>query len=251
MWAAPPPPADVLYPLPVPYAGVFDREPSSASSRRRAKCGHQRLLHLVVMALNFVYHDMAFVPQRLLQRPPNRAQSACLRYLGALVRTFGSDQEGVIPSGTGRRINILQARLGELSAQLVRLGSVADPYAWVPPGEPVPTTSSDEALQPYRSLCTERLLLRGRGHWDPEPFLSDELWLAFREPASLKLSRIPQPEEYPNVLKESWEETLALAKLWSRQGLLHLEPAVDAEPYCFTRIFNARKSSLQDRADRG
>ena len=50
-----PPPADVLFPLPVPCEGVFDRETCFASSVA------------VVVALNL----------RLLQRPPNQAQSAC------------------------------------------------------------------------------------------------------------------------------------------------------------------------------
>ena len=60
---------------------------SLLSSRRRSSFE-------LVMALNFAYHDFAFVPSHLLQRPPNTSQEKSLRYLEALIRTFGSDQEG-------------------------------------------------------------------------------------------------------------------------------------------------------------
>ncbi|CAE7369448.1 unnamed protein product, partial [Symbiodinium sp. CCMP2456] len=45
----------------------------------------QRLLHILVMALNYVYHDCSFVPAPLLERLPNSAQQRCLHYLGGLV----------------------------------------------------------------------------------------------------------------------------------------------------------------------
>ena len=82
-------------------------------------------------------HDFAFVPSHLLQRPPNTFQEKSLRYFEALIRTFGSDQEGFLPSGTGRRIFLCRARLGELSSLLTHLGAVGDPDAWVPFDGPV------------------------------------------------------------------------------------------------------------------
>ena len=86
------------------------------------------------------------MPLGLLRREPNPSQRRCLRYLGKLVRTYGSEQEGVIPSSAGRRMNALHARLGELSEKLACLGPVADPYAWIPP--------EDRELPMFRSLPT-------------------------------------------------------------------------------------------------
>ena len=44
----------------------------------------RRLLHILVMALNFLHQDCHFVPLELLQRPPNVPQARCLSYLGPL-----------------------------------------------------------------------------------------------------------------------------------------------------------------------
>ena len=122
----------------------------------------------------------------LLQPPPNDTQEKCLRYLEALIRTFGSDQRVLFFSGTGGKINVAQARLGELSSAITRLGSVGDPYAWVPCDDPVGPSTQDEALQPYRSLCAERLVIRGTGSWDPSPCLDNELRLAFKRACVLE-----------------------------------------------------------------
>ena len=126
------------------------------------------------------------MPLGLLRREPNPSQRRCLRYLGKLVRTYGSEQEGVIPSSAGRRMNALHARLGELSEKLACLGPVADPYAWIPPEDrELPQDSPAEALCPYVPVAADRLQLSGKGSWDPTPYLSDDLWLAYVEPRSL------------------------------------------------------------------
>ena len=65
---------------------------------------------MLVMAFNYLYNDCSFVPLGLLRREPNPSQRRCLRYLGKLVRTYGSEQEGVTPSSAGRRMNALHAR---------------------------------------------------------------------------------------------------------------------------------------------
>ena len=107
-------PASVLMPLPVPYPAIF-RARRGLSSRRRAVV---RLLRILVMALNFIYWDCAFVPCELLCRPCNGPQAHALAYLEKLLRTYGSDLESVVPSSAGPRMNILQARVGELSERL-------------------------------------------------------------------------------------------------------------------------------------
>ena len=237
-------PAHVLFPLPLPYPAIFQSR-LALSSRRRAVVAERRLLHILVMALNFLHQDCHFVPLELLQRPPNAPQARCLSYLGALVRTYGSEQEGVIPSTAGRRIHVLQARLGELSNRLADLGPVGDIYSWAPPSDPVvPPDTLPEDQQPYQPAQAERLQISGRGLWDPMPFLPPDLQMAYAEPRSLLFGGLPGPEAFPDCTRESADETLKLALLWSSQGLLHLEPfAADLHPSCYTRIFAARKSS--------
>ncbi|CAE7243857.1 mok12 [Symbiodinium necroappetens] len=171
-------PAHVLFPLPLPHPAIF-QSCLALSSRRRAVVAERRLLHVLVMALNFLHQD----PLELLQRPPNEPQARCLSYLGALVRTHGSEQEGVTPSIAGRRIHVLQARLGELSRRLSDLGPVGDIYSWVPPADPVvlPDTLPEDQ-QPYQPAQAERLQISGRGLWDPLPFLPPVLQMAYAEP---------------------------------------------------------------------
>ena len=70
-------PAHVLFPLPLPHPAIFQSR-SSLSSRRRAVVAERRLLHILVMALDFLHQDCHFVPLELLQRPPNEPQARCL-----------------------------------------------------------------------------------------------------------------------------------------------------------------------------
>ena len=77
------------------------------------------------------------------------------------MRTYFSGQEDVVPSSTGRRMNVLHTRLGEVSELLTKLGALGDPYQFVPAGEEVPTDTMDETLEPYRSLGAGRLRLVG------------------------------------------------------------------------------------------
>ena len=237
-------PASVLFPLPVPFPGSFRSLPS-LGSRKRTLVAERRLLHVLVMALNYLYNDCSFVPLGLLRREPNPSQRRCLRYLGKLVRTYGSEQEGVIPSSAGRRMNALHARLGELSEKLACLGPIADPYAWIPPEDrELPQDSPAEALCPYVPVAADRLQLSGKGSWDPTPYLSDDLWLAYVEPRSLLFGGAPPPGSFPDCTREDPAETLRLARLWSTLGLLRLEPPDSSlQPHHYTRIFCAKKSS--------
>ena len=74
-----PAPASVFLPLPVPCPGAF-RPLGHAGQRRRQQVACQVALHAVVVAINFIYNDCAYVPLRLLARPPNPAQDRCLRF---------------------------------------------------------------------------------------------------------------------------------------------------------------------------
>ena len=70
-------PASVVFPLPLPFPGCFRHSPS-LGSRARARLAERRLLHVVVMCLNYLYQDCSFVPLELLQREPNKPQLRCL-----------------------------------------------------------------------------------------------------------------------------------------------------------------------------
>ncbi|CAE7779878.1 unnamed protein product [Symbiodinium sp. CCMP2592] len=245
-WCGQPAPDSVFLPLPVPCPGAF-RPLGHSGQRRRQRAACQVALHAVVVALNFVYNDCAYVPLRLLARPPNSAQARCLRYLRGIVQTFGDVKDGIFPSETGRRMNSLIARLSEVSQRLTLLGPLGDPYSHVPAGLEVPTCNDTPDLEPYRSLCAERLRLSGRANWDPAGLFPPDLAMAYALPSSLLCGRTPQDEEYPRADRESTSETLSLALKWSSLDLLHLEPSEELPPYEFTRIFNAYKSVAVDR----
>ncbi|CAE6922416.1 unnamed protein product [Symbiodinium sp. CCMP2592] len=245
-WCGQPAPASVFLPLPVPCPGAF-RYLGHSGQRRRQRSACQVALHAVVVAVNFIYYDCAFVPLRLLARPPNPAQERCLLYLKGMVQTFGDVKEGIFPSETGRRMNSLIARLTEVSQKLAVLGPLGDPYAYVPAGIEVPMCNTTPDLEPYRSLCAERLRLSGKANWKPEDYLPPELLMAYSLPSSLLCGRTPLPEEYPRADFESVCETRALAVKWASLDLLHLEPAQDLPMHEFTRIFNAYKSADVDR----
>ena len=132
-WCGQPAPASVFLPLPVPCPGAF-RPLGHAGQRRRQQVACQVALYAVVVAINLIYNDCAYVPLRLLARPPNPAQDRCLRHLRGLVQTFGDVEDGIFPAETGRRMNSLLARLSEVSQRLSVLGPLGDPYAFVPAG---------------------------------------------------------------------------------------------------------------------
>ncbi|OLP93478.1 hypothetical protein AK812_SmicGene24595 [Symbiodinium microadriaticum] len=245
-WSGRPAPADVFLPLPIPHPGAF-KPLGRAGQRRRHRVACHVALHAVVVAINFVHNDCSYVPLQLLARPPNPAQARCLRYLRGLLQTFGDVPAEVLPAETGRRMNSLIARLGELSSKLTQLGSLGDPYSPVPVCE-VPTCNDSPDLEPYRALDADRLRLSGRANWWPQPFLPPDLAMAHALPSSLDCGRVPVPEEYPRADWESPTECLKLALSWAQLGLLHLEPASEQLPlYSYTRIFNAYKNSSTDR----
>ena len=245
-WSGQPAPADVFLPLPIPHPGAF-RPLGRAGQRQRHRVACHVALHAVVVAINFVHNDCSYVPLQLLARPPNPAQARCLCYLRGLLQTFGDVPAEVLPAETGRRMNSLIARLGELSSKLTQLGSLGDPYSPVPACE-VPTCNDSPDLEPYRALDADRLRLSGRANWWPQPFLPPDLAMAHALPSSLDCGRVPAPEEYPRADWESPGESLKLALSWAELGLLHLEPASEELPlYGYTRIFNAYKNASTDR----
>ena len=204
-------------------------------------------MHVLVMALNFWHDDFAFPELHALQRTPNEKQANMLDYLHRIVSAFGGVEETVV-SSAGRRSLQLVARLDELSRLLTNLGSVGDNYAHVPEGLAVPTdNAAAPGLDPYLSLTAGRLKLVGTGFWDPTPYLSDELYMAYVEALSLLCDTLPDEDSYPDCARESRSQTLELARLWDRLGLLHLEPFEELPMHQHTRIFNCFKSDTHDQ----
>ena len=62
------------------------------------------------------------------------------------------------------------------------------------------------ALEPYCALDVSRLRLSGKGHWDPSPFLSDDLYMAHNEPRAL-LRGIPPPCDFVPVWTRESQST--------------------------------------------
>lgn len=92
-------------------------------------------------------------------------------------------------------------------------------------------------------------MVRGTCHWDAAEYLSDELCMAYREPASLLFEADDYGQDSWPVTNDPEAEIVKLAELWDRNGLLFVHDGffLDTEPECKTRIFNAYKSSSADR----
>ena len=166
-----------------------------------------------------------------------------LKAFGASVGTF------LLPDA-GRRNPQLVARLSELSAFLSSMpGLDGDAYADLSGLAVATHNQALPALEPYRSLDVSRLKLSGKGHWDPCPYLSDDLYMAHLEPRTLLHGVSPPRDFKPVWTKESVAETASLALLWDSHRLLHLEPASlpASDSYMLAKAFNCYKGPDKDR----
>ncbi|CAE7469278.1 unnamed protein product [Symbiodinium natans] len=246
----PAPPSGGIFPLPLPFAGVFARFPLGCSSRLRRRIMHRRLLHIVCMALNFLHSNFVPIPPAALQRPCNAAQRSLVARLGRLLKAFGASVGEFVLSDSGRRNPQLIARLSELTTFLATSAvATGDAYA-AQSGTAVPMhNDAFQGLDPFRSLDVSRLQLSGRGLWNPLPYLPPELYMAFAEPASL-LHFNPPPDDFmPVWTRENPQEVAALASLWDKLGLLRLAPArlSMSESFLLARAFNCYKGPDRDR----
>ena len=144
----------------------------------------------------------------------------------------------------------LDARLRELSEALTRLGPSCNPYDRMFQGTSVPVdTSQAEELRPYRDLDASRLKITGSGSWDPQPFLSEELNMAFREPNLLFLPGVrPGSGLYPKCT-DKVPEIVKLAEVWDKKDLLfvHRTDRYLSRPFEQVKIFNNYKNETSDR----
>ena len=247
-----------LFPIPVPKCGIFSAE--KVGSRQRKRRHFDRALHIVIMALNYWHANFKFVPVDALAKIPSAAQMNVLRNVRNLVRAFGSQQEPFAVPASGRRQTSLVAMLADLSDFVTWEGLSGDSYLHGFPGAEkdaghcgvhVPSRN-DRApeLLPYRALDPARLKLSGSAAWDPTPYLSDILWLAYVEPSSLLWSdEMPPLGGYPNLDDEKYEAVRDLALLWDSRGLLRLTEIAPSSSWTFgaMRFFNCYKSLTADR----
>ena len=239
-----------LFPLPILHPGVFERFSFEIGSRARRRIMHRRLLHVVCMGLNFLHANFVPPPLDSLSQSPTAAQQRLVAHVSRHLKAFGASVGAFVLPDAGRRNPQLIARLSELSAFLSSMpGLAGDAYADLS-GAPVATRNDiAPALEPYRSLDVSRLRLSGRGLWDPNPFLSDDLYMAHNEPSTLLHGLDPPGDFLPVWTRESPSETAALARLWDSLGLLHLVPATlpASDSYMLARAFNCYKGPDKDR----
>eukprot|EP00435_Cladocopium_sp_Y103_P013731 s39_g3.t1 len=237
-----------VFPLPIPFCGIFARMPPGLSAAKRKKVGFRRALHVVVMALNFWWAGSCSVSLEHLGRVPSPSQRGILKRLSSLMLADGP-AEAFQVLRSGRRFHELVARLSDLSAVLTKLGVGAGPYEKIYPGHDVPLDNSQfMELEPYKSLDASRLKVVGTGAWDATPFLCPELCMAYRFPDSLLFDRSPLPYEYPQKL-DAPSEVVKLARVWDARGLLFIHDT-DLQTACrheVVKVFNCLKDASCDR----
>jgi len=177
----------------------------------------------------------------------NTCQQSVVARVKKLILADGPDATFSAVS-CGRKFPQLIARLSELSECVTRLGVGAGPYSKTFQGLDVDKTVEAPELQPYRSLCADRLKLTGTGSWDATSFLSDELAVVYRYPDILLLDRVPKKDEYPPFHDDA-SEVAKLARLWDSRGLLfiHQIDLPSHVPHEAVRVFNNFKSIDCDR----
>ena len=236
-----------LFPVPLPHPEAFRRMPPGCSSDRRRKINFNRAINVIVLALNFWWSDGRSTDSFLLGRSLNSCQQSVVARVKKLILADGPGATFSAVS-CGRKFPQLIARLSELSECVTRLGVGAGPYSKVFQGLDVEKEVDSPELQPYRSLCADRLLLKGTGSWDATSFLSDELAVVYRYPDVLLLDRTPKKDEYPPFHDDA-VEVGKLARLWDSRGLLYIHQ-IDLPshvPHEAVRVFNNFKSLECDR----
>ena len=240
--------APSYFPMPLPVGRWFERMNPDISLNKRRRIHENRAVCVIVLALNFWYNGGP-VKSELLAKAPNAMHTAFYRRLRCLIRAEGPAEMPDL-SASGRRMPQLSARLNELSDALTRLGPSCNPYDRMFQGCSVPwDTSPAEELRPYRDLGAERLKISGSGAWDPQPYLTEELLMAFREPNLLFLPDVkPGKGLYP-LCTDRPAEIIKLAEVWDQKSLLfvHRSSRYLDRPHEQVKIFNNYKNSTADR----
>ena len=253
-------PSTVVFPLPLADFGIFHGGAPRMSHRRWLTLVRKRLLHLVIVALNYLHDGFRGGDVALLGRRPNPNQRAMHRRLWSLIAAC--DTPGEVPLSPGRSGKEFIARLHILEEFAKTCPVVCEGFYGEGPRDleqhvsfldgkkfgasPVDVAEGHDDLAAYRPLDVDRLKLTGEGRWDLSKHLHDELWLPFVEPKILRHGQPVDFSEGPNFALESEAENLRLAKLWSTKGLLELSVA-GASGGLASRVFNNFKNKDADR----
>ena len=239
-----------VFPLPVPFPGCFDGGGPWLSRSRMKVLAQKKVVHLIVVALNFM-HLRRFATDFELRRFPNRAQQLCFRRLYSLVAACGYRPEPlpVVPGHAGAELTSCMDTLERFLAEhgVFRGGYCqGDRIPFVPRVEDEDEKArSFPQLRPYRALDVGRLRISGRGEWPLADYVDGVLWLPFVEPAVLRHDFDVADCPMPSFAGEKRDEYLRLARRWDELGLLRLHEADEDVGYC--KIFNTWKNHEQDR----
>ena len=236
-----------VFPLPLPYVGVFDGGGPGLSKVRLRTLAQKRLLNLVVLVLNKLYLGR-FASVAELGRPPSAVQLKVFDRLYGYITVCGSRLEefSVAPGRSGPELIACIARLEAFLAIHPALqGGYFDhgAIAYKPP-----TLSVEEypQLVPYKNLDAKRLKLTGTGAWPLADYLDGELWLPYVEPAFLLHGGPDDRTNWPSFAYEAPEQYFDLAMKWDSLGLLRLFDSPSQEGH-FCKVFNAYKDVDVDR----
>ena len=235
------------FPIPLPHFGVFDRMPSGLSLRQRSRIHFRRAVVLTVLAMNYWWSGNRFIDLSLLRRSPSFAQRRIIKRVVDFMQVDGPK----IPFDVslGRRSPQLIARLCELSEAVTSLGARSSPYDRTFEGRQVPVDNTVlPELEPYRSLDHSRLKVVGEGHFDPLPYLDDNLSMAYCNPDCLLHPGLPSASEIP-CIRDPLSEIVGLCRLWDARGLLvlHQNDTPGLFPHECVRVFNCYKGPDVDR----
>ena len=245
----------VVFPLPLPELGLFCGGTPKLSSKKWRSLIRKRLLHIVVVALNFLEGSLNMKNIHLLGRQPNSVQWKIHARLRLLLTTCDLSSREPLPLIPGRSGSEFISSLFHLEGFAKKhdcfdskhyTSGPVDYFEKSAIGSISKDDAEDAARAMYTSLNAGRLTLVGTGSWRAQDHLDDELWLPYVEP---KVLRHDAPIDYslgPDLRREDPQEYLLLAKKWSQLGLLSL---TDEPPHrdTFTRIFNCFKTSEFDR----
>ena len=244
------PMSTTAFPLPVPKCGIFAGGGPGLSMKKLLILCKARVLHVIVMCLNYLYLGR-FPSNDELGRRPNEIQCQIFTRLRSFIAVCGSTRE-LFPLAPGRSGPQLAASLMHLESFVEKCSEFKDSYRRAASSELYVEDSSllpaDDfpQLVPFRPLDPDRLKLSGRGHWDMQEFIHGVLWLPFVEPAFLRHGGDLSGAVVPNFENENPEANLKLAKLWDVNGLLALFDAPCC-PGAYSRVFQVYKDAHRDR----
>ena len=239
-------PSSALFPLPVPFPGIFDRSGPKLARKRCQSIMSQRCIHVIAMCLNYVFCGGKWIPSAELRRPPSSCQLAAFDRIRRFISACGS-QAPLFPMCPGRRSHELVARIRGLHLFASTHGPLpGGGYGQASFGQATGSDIKRPELHPYTSLNAARLKLSGSAGFWPLPFLQPNLILPFLEPKVLRFREEEPEEPHPSRCFDSAEELAALFCKWDRQGLLGFT-FENHEEWMKVRVFNARKNDLCDR----